>query len=96
MGQFKVTATMFVTTSTTPDIGLVKADALTALRDAALDRLGLLGPVTAVEIADEDVVVERQPDPEPVVSFTHSELQATIAACVAEALAERDAAQAGA
>jgi aspartate carbamoyltransferase regulatory subunit len=94
MAQFKVTATMFVTTSTTPDIGLVKADALTALRDAALDRLGLLGPVTAVEIADEDVVVERHP--EPVVSFTHSELQATIAACVAEALAERDAAQAGA
>lgn len=93
MAQYKVTATMFVTTSTTPDLGLVKADALTALRDAARREVQY-GPVTSIEIADEDVVVERQPDPEPTISFTKSELEATIAACVAEALAERDAAQA--
>jgi hypothetical protein len=93
MAQYRITATVFVTTSTSPDLGLVKVDALSALRETGRT---FGWPVTAVEIAEEDVVVERQPDPEPTISFTKSELEATIAACVAEALAERDAAQAGA
>jgi hypothetical protein len=101
MAQYKVTGTFTVTTAV-EDEGQVLTQARVELQDAArrangASRLGggwgwlNDGKVDPqVTIGNDDVTVERLPDPEPLITMTRAQLEAEIAACVAQAIAAQN------
>jgi hypothetical protein len=90
VSRFTVTAVFTVDANATADAVQLEADR--QLRDLARSVHGYRWSADDGRSASLDsVTVEQAPDPEPVLTFTASELEAHIAACVAEAIAEANA-----
>lgn len=85
MARYIISATFTLDTDRDSDERLIRNEAETLLRNTAQRRSSQ--GYNGVSVTLGEVTVERAPDPEPVISMTRSELEAHIAACVAEAVA---------
>lgn len=86
MARFTVTAAFTVDVPAGTSEYLVRNEAQTLLANTAARRNSSSWDGTRVTL--DSVAVEVAPEPEPTITMTESELQAKIAECVAEALAE--------